>query len=51
MPNYMKMYLLLFNAVSDAVEILESAPEKARELLVDAQLQTEEIYIETSENK
>ena len=51
MPDYMKMYSVLFNAVSDAVEILESAPEKARELLISAQIQTEEIYIETSESK
>lgn len=34
MPNYQKMYALLFNAVTDAVQMLQQA-----------QQQTEEIYI------
>ena len=36
MPNYKEMYLTLFNAVTDALELLEQAQQKS-----------EEIYIET----
>lgn len=38
MPDYKTMYLKLFNAITDAVEILQ-----------DAQRKTEEIYITSSE--
>ena len=38
MPDYKKMYLTLFNSVTDAIEILKKAQQK-----------TEEIYIETYE--
>ncbi len=38
MPDYKTMYLKLFNAITDAVEILQ-----------DAQRKTEDIYIESSE--
>ncbi|MDO5479568.1 MAG: hypothetical protein Q4G23_10450 [Clostridia bacterium] len=38
MPDYKKMYTKLFNSVTDAIEILKQA-----------QIETEEIYINSSE--
>ena len=38
MPDYKTMYFTLFNAITDAMKILS-----------DAQLKTEEIYIDTYE--
>lgn len=46
MPNYQKLYTLLFNAVTDALEELERlniGSAKAR--LIAAQQQAEEFYI------
>ena len=50
-PDYQKMYTLLFNAATDAIE----APEamnlgQARAILVLAQQQTEEIYLDKDED-
>ena len=45
MPPYDKMYSRLFNAITDALELLRSDPAKAREILVRAQRDTEEMYI------
>ena len=46
MPDYQKMYLLLFNAVTDALEDISACNYgAARERLISAQQQTEEIYI------
>ena len=39
MPDYKNMYLKLFRAVSESIDILQKA-----------QLETEEIYINSSEN-
>lgn len=44
MPDYQKMYLYLFNAVTDALEIMNKGSESA-EMLRHAQRECEEIYI------
>ena len=50
MPDYEKMYHLLFNAITDALEQIEQQNfGSAKELLIAAQQQAEEIYI-TAEN-
>ncbi len=50
MPDYEKMYHLLFNAITDALEQLEQQNYgSAKDLLIAAQQQAEEIYI-TAEN-
>lgn len=47
MPDYQKMYSALFNAITDALEQLQAQNiGLARELLMAAQLKTEELYIE-----
>ncbi|MDO4379399.1 MAG: hypothetical protein Q4D20_00840 [Clostridia bacterium] len=46
MPDYKKMYLLLFNSVTDALESLNKGNnENAKEILKSAQKKTEEMYI------
>ena len=46
MPDYEKMYHLLFNAITDALEQLEQQNYgSAKDLLIAAQQQAEEIYI------
>ena len=46
MPDYKKMYLLLFNAITDALENLsDNNYGAARDLLIAAQQQAEELYI------
>ena len=50
MANYEKMYSTLFNAITDALEQIEQQNfGSAKELLISAQQQAEEIYI-TAEN-
>ena len=50
MANYEKMYSTLFNAITDALEQLEQQNfGSAKDLLIAAQQQSEEIYI-TAEN-
>ena len=47
---FKKMYLLLFNRVTDAIEALaRGETEEARALLIRAQQACEEIYIEGTE--
>lgn len=49
MPDYQRLYTLLFNAVTDALEDLEQmnvGAAKAR--LIAAQQQAEEVYIEAA---
>ena len=49
MPDYQKLYTLLFNAVTDALEDLERlniGAAKAR--LIAAQQQAEELYMDTA---
>ena len=46
MADYNKMYLLLFNAISDALEQMESQNYgNATDMLIAAQQKAEEIYI------
>ena len=50
MANYDKMYSLLFNAITDALEKLEKQNlGDAKDILISAQQKAEEIYI-TAEN-
>lgn len=43
---YKKMYLALFNAITDALELMEKGnPARAAEVLKRAQQGTEEIYM------
>ena len=46
MANYEKMYSTLFNAITDALEQIEQQNfGSAKDLLIAAQQQSEEIYI------
>lgn len=47
MPDYMKMYSVLFNAITDALRAIENSQDDAKEILMCAQQKAEEIYIET----
>lgn len=50
MTDYAKLYALLFNAVTDAVEKLDAGDaESARQLLISVQLRTEQLYIDGEE--
>ena len=50
MPDYEKMYHMLFNAITDALEELEEdAPDAAAEILQQAQCDAEEVYIKAEE--
>ena len=45
-PDYEKLYHLLFNAITDAAErIAQGEPESARFLLIRAQQAAEEAYL------
>ena len=47
--NYEKMYHLLFNAITDALEQMEKQIlGSAKDLLTTAQQKTEEIYMESA---
>lgn len=47
MPDYEKMYHILFNAITDSLRKLEKGDSKeAVRLLMEAQQQTEELYVE-----
>ena len=49
MPDYEKMYHLLFNAITDALEQMEKQNlGSAKDLLTTAQQKTEEIYMESA---
>ena len=37
MPDYKKMYTTLFNAVTDAIEILQSAQQDTEELFIETE--------------
>lgn len=51
MPDYQKMYCVLFNAITDAIEEMGRNVDTAKERLILAQQLTEEIYIRTEERK
>jgi len=36
MPDYQKMYATLFNAITDAIEILQAAQQATEELYISA---------------
>lgn len=47
MENFPKYYTRIFNGVTDAIEaLLMDRPKYALELLIDAQQDAEEMYIE-----
>ena len=37
MDNYKEMYLILFNAITDAIKILEEAQKKTEEIYINTQ--------------
>lgn len=48
---YKKMYVMLFNRVSDALEELEKGnPGMARDILMSGQQETEDYFINEAEN-
>ena len=47
MPDYEKLYHILFNAVTDAIELMPES--EAKSLLIKAQQECEERYIEDEE--
>ena len=50
--NYQKLYTCLFNRITDAIEQLDRRNYGlVRDLLVDAQLQAENLYLEESDTK
>jgi hypothetical protein len=52
MSVYKNMYYKLFNAITDALNVLEQDDtEKAREVLITAQQTAEELYIEAGEDE
>ena len=52
MPNYQRLYTLLFNAVTDALEELERLNVgSAKAMLIAAQQQAEELYLEDGGEK
>ena len=42
---YKQMYYKLFNAVTDAISLIETEPTKAKNILISVQQETEEIFI------
>ena len=50
MADYDKMYSLLFNAITDALEKLEKQDfGDAKDILISAQQKTEELYIKSAD--
>ena len=51
MADYKQMYFTLFHAVTDAIELLQTKGDvvQAGLLLMQAQCQCEDIYIETAQ--
>ena len=50
MPDYQKMYTTLFNAMTDAIENIEKLNYgTAKEILIQAQQKTEELYIDAED--
>ena len=50
MADYKSMYLHLFNAVTDAIELIRAGKtDEAEKRLMTAQQNCEDIYIETAE--
>ena len=52
MPDYQKMYTIMFNAATDALNALERLDiGRAKELLVQAQLKAEGEYLASGEKE
>ena len=60
MPDYKKMYLTLFHATEEAIDLMSLLPpplpeaelrRKVKHLLVQAQQQAEDIYIDTCDGE
>ena len=52
MPSYKKMYMVLFNAITDAMRHIQRGhPDLAYECLRAAQCKTEEMYIEAEDEE
>lgn len=52
MAQYQKMYTVMFNAISDALEEIDKLNVgRAQEILRDAQSRTEEIYVSREEEE
>ena len=50
MQNYEKLYYLLFNAITDALEQMDAQNYgEAKKTLISAQQKAEEIYIDSAE--
>ena len=50
MTDYQKLYTMLFNAMTDAVDAMERLQfMRAREILIAVQRQTEEEYMEMTD--
>lgn len=50
MPDYQKMYITLFDAITDAIEsIQQDNYGTAKEVLIQAQQDAEELYISDEE--
>ena len=50
MPGFKKLYLMLFNAVTDALRLMKAGREQeAAEVLRRAQQVCEELYIESAD--
>lgn len=50
MPDYQKMYTMLFNAVTDAIESIQQHNSAlAEKILIQAQQKTEDLYISAEE--
>lgn len=51
MPDYQKLYSILFNAITDALRKIDSLQiAEAKQLLIRAQQESEECYISSGEN-
>ena len=50
--NYKAMYFHLFNAATDAIEAIDrGSPKSAREILVEVQRETEEMYLSLTDTE
>lgn len=52
MTDYKRLYIFLFNKITDAIEMLEFREfSAAKELLKNAQIETEEMYLQQEEER
>lgn len=48
MPDYRKMYCILCDAASKAIDFLQDTPEAAEQILRQALAHAEDVYVETA---